>query len=321
MPDFSKPADRTLVAQGHMIKAASNQLEFVIRRDYTDQENEEKTHITFKSKEGITIQSKGDILFDTLENFNLVSRPQTLESFVPNHESKSAEMQAAFESGYSDYVGHGGGSAEHPTYTEEDHRAASQAQYMAMVQQQTQGNIFVQAISGVAGLFTGNGAEESVPAKESEDEPPATTGIINLRASDSFQLSVPQEGGSWIKMDADGIMALSSKQYEMYGSHRGNFERVELSNQTTRDSILDGIQIGLGIISAIGTCIPGIGWGVALAANSLDALISVGRGDMIGAGMAMFGVFGDMFGCLADAGKAVNALSDTAQNASVSRMQ
>ena len=36
---------------------------------------------------------------------------------------------------------------------------------------------------------------------------------------------------------------------------------------------------------------------------------------MIGAGMAMFGVFGDMFGCLADAGKAVNALSDTAQNA------
>ena len=33
MPDFSKPADRTLVAQGHMIKAASNQLEFVIRRD------------------------------------------------------------------------------------------------------------------------------------------------------------------------------------------------------------------------------------------------------------------------------------------------
>ena len=25
MPDFSKPADRTLVAQGHMIKAASNQ--------------------------------------------------------------------------------------------------------------------------------------------------------------------------------------------------------------------------------------------------------------------------------------------------------
>ena len=77
-----------------MIKAASNQLEFVIRRDYTDQENEEKTHITFKSKEGITIQSKGDILFDTLENFNLVSRPQTLESFVPNHESKSAEMQA-----------------------------------------------------------------------------------------------------------------------------------------------------------------------------------------------------------------------------------
>ena len=315
MPDFSKPADRTLVAQGHMIKAASNQLEFVIRRDYADQENEEKTHITFKSKEGITIQSKGDILFDTLENFNLVSRPQTLESFVPNHESKSAEMQAAFESGYSDYVGHGGGSAEHPTYTEEDHRAASQAQYMAMVQQQTQGNIFVQAISGVAGLFTGNGAEESVPAKESEDEPPATTGIINLRASDSFQLSVPQEGGSWIKMDADGIMALSSKQYEMYGSHRGNFERVELSNQTTRDSILDGIQIGLGIISAIGTCIPGIGWGVALAANSLDALISVGRGDMIGAGMAMFGVFGDMFGCLADAGKAVNALSDTAQNA------
>ena len=83
---------------------------------------------------------------------------------------------------------------------------------MAMVQQQTQGNIFVQAISGVAGLFTGNGAEESVPAKESEDEPPATTGIINLRASDSFQLSVPQEGGSWVKMDADGIMALSSKQ-------------------------------------------------------------------------------------------------------------
>ena len=315
MPDFSKPADRTLVAQGHMIKAASNQLEFVIRRDYADQENEEKTHITFKSKEGITIQSKGDILFDTLENFNLVSRPQTLESFVPNHESKSAEMQAAFESGYSDYVGHGGGSAEHPTYTEEDHRAASQAQYMAMVQQQTQGNIFVQAISGVAGLFTGNGAEESVPAKESEDEPPATTGIINLRASDSFQLSVPQEGGSWIKMDADGIMALSSKQYEMYGSHRGNFERVELSNQTTRDSILDGIQIGLGIISAIGTCIPGIGWGVAVVANVLDASISVGRGDMIGAGMAMFGVFGDMFGCLADAGKAVNALSDTAQNA------
>ena len=315
MPDFSKPADRTLVAQGHMIKAAPNQLEFVIRRDYADQENEEKTHITFKSKEGITIQSKGDILFDTLENFNLVSRPQTLESFVPNHESKSAEMQAAFESGYSDYVGHGGGSAEHPTYTEEDHRAASQAQYMAMVQQQTQGNIFVQAISGVAGLFTGNGAEESVPAKESEDEPPATTGIINLRASDSFQLSVPQEGGSWIKMDADGIMALSSKQYEMYGSHRGNFERVELSNQTTRDSILDGIQIGLGIISAIGTCIPGIGWGVAVVANVLDASISVGRGDMIGAGMAMFGVFGDMFGCLADAGKAVNALSDTAQNA------
>ena len=315
MPDFSKPADRTLVAQGHMIKAASNQLEFVIRRDYADQENEEKTHITFKSKEGITIQSKGDILFDALENFNLVSRPQTLESFVPNHESKSAEMQAAFESGYSDYVGHGGGSAEHPTYTEEDHRAASQAQYMAMVQQQTQGNIFVQAISGVAGLFTGNGAEESVPAKESEDEPPATTGIINLRASDSFQLSVPQEGGSWIKMDADGIMALSSKQYEMYGSHRGNFERVELSNQTTRDSILDGIQIGLGIISAIGTCIPVIGWGVALAANSLDALISVGRGDMIGAGMAMFGVFGDLFGGLAKAGKAANALSDTAQNA------
>ena len=118
-------------------------------------------------------------------------------------------------------MGHGGGSAEHPTYTEEDHRAASQAQYMAMVQQQTQGNIFVQAISGVAGLFTGNGAEESVPAKESEDEPPATTGIINLRASDSFQLSVPQEGGSWIKMDADGIMALSSKQYEMYGSYYG----------------------------------------------------------------------------------------------------
>lgn len=116
-------------------------------------------------------------------------------------------------------------------------------------------------------------------------------------------------------MDADGIMALSSKQYEMYGSHRGNFERVELSNQTTRDSILDGIQIGLGIISAIGTCIPGIGWGVAVVANVLDASISVGRGDMIGAGMAMFGVFGDMFGCLADAGKAVNALSDTAQNA------
>lgn len=68
----------------------------------------------------------------------------------------------------------------------------------------------------------------------------------------------------------------------------------------------------LGIISAIGTCIPGIGWGVAVVANVLDASISVGRGDMIGAGMAMFGVFGDMFGCLADAGKAVNALSDTA---------
>ena len=50
MPDFSKPADRTLVAQGHMIKAASNQLEFVIRRDYADQENEEKHILPSKAK-------------------------------------------------------------------------------------------------------------------------------------------------------------------------------------------------------------------------------------------------------------------------------
>ena len=315
MPDFSKPADRTLVAQGHMIKAASNKLEFVIKRDYADQENEEKTHITFKSKEGITIQSKGDILFETLENFNLVSRTQTLENYAPNHESKSAEMKAAFNAGYADYKSHGGGSAEHPTYTEEDHDSAREAQYIAMVQQQTESNIFVQAISGIAGLFTGGNAEESAPEEDSTDEPPVTTGIINLRASDSFLISVPREGGSRIEMDAGGIMELSSKQYKMYGSHRGNFERVELPNQTKRDTILDGIQIGLGILGAIGPCIPVIGWGVAVAANVADAAISLSRGDKMGACMAVFGVFGDLFSCAAKAGKAANALSDTAQNA------
>ena len=310
MPDFTKPADRTLVAQGHMIKAATDRLEFVLKRDYADQENEEKTHITFKSKEGIVIQSKGDIILDASDIFNLISRPETLNNRDDGYEALAKEMDGKFRAGLADFEANGGTDGR-PHYNALDRISAKYIQYAAMVQQQFQSNIFVQAVGGVIGLFTGDSTDgEANEENADEDEPPVTTGIIKVVASEALQLSVPQEGGSYIYMGSDGNMALSSQQYDMYGSHRGNFERVELSNYTTRDSILDGVQMFLGVVSAIGTCIPGVGWGVAFAANAIDAGISLSRGDLMGAGMAMLGVFGDALGGAAKAGKAANMLGD-----------
>ena len=73
------------------------------------------------------------------------------------------------------------------------------------------------------------------------------------------------------------IWRYSSKQYEMVWLYEFGeiLSVVGAFKSNDAGSILDGIQIGLGIISAIGTCIPGIGWGVAVVANVLDASISV----------------------------------------------
>ena len=307
MPDFSKPEDRTLVAQEHMIKASKEKLEFVIKRDYADQENEEKTHITFKSKEGITIQSQGDILLETLGTFNLCSRPETLNNYEAEYQTKMSEMGNRFDEGYKDYQSHGG-EENRPKYTLRDSCGAAWDQYKQMIEQQFQSNIFVQAGNGIIGLFSGDGGGESTADTSEEEEEPNTLsqeGTINIRATNQLALSV--QDSSSIQMDPDGIMSLHSASYSMYGSHRRNYERVELPSYTLRDKILDGIQIGLGAISAIGMCFPGVGWVVSLTANTIDATISLARGDMIGAGMAMLGVFGDVAQGLNKAGKLINA--------------
>ena len=174
MPDFSNPSDRTLVAQGHMIKAASSKLEFVLERDYTDQENEEKTHITFKSGEGIKIQSNGNIRFSADDVLSLSSRPETLNNRDDGYAELSQEMESKVSAGLSDYREHGGMEGE-PHYTLLDRLGARYFQYFNMVQQQFHQNIFIQAAGGIWGLFTGNG--EDGTADLAEDVPDGSSDL------------------------------------------------------------------------------------------------------------------------------------------------
>ncbi|OUP07850.1 hypothetical protein B5F35_13930, partial [Anaeromassilibacillus sp. An200] len=312
MPDFGNPKDRVLVAQEHMIKASEKKLEFVVKRDHEDPENEEKTHITFKKGEGITIQSQQSILLKAADEFILSNRKETLQNIKTSYKNSFAEMKKNTDEAHADYELHGGG-AQAPVYplTWESYQESRSVQYMNMIEQQFKNNIIVETISDIiSGDDSQQPAKEKEKEKEEEEEEDtgSLTGNISLRASESFVLSL-HDTSSAIQMDQDGIMVLSSPHYSMYGSHRGNYERVELENYTTRDLILDGIQLALSAISLIGMCLPPIGWAVALAASAIDVGISINRGDMIGVGIGVLGVFGDVVGIVSKVGKMGKVLS------------
>ena len=291
LPDFEKPEDRLLLAQKHMIKASTQKLEFVLDRDHTNPDNFKKTHFSFKSGEGLIISTEECLqLLSLQQNICLASRPKDWVDTSAEAEVKSAK-DAAFQAGLADYTGHGGGGAK-PSYSEEDKQAAAFDLYGNMICREFKNNIIVSSVCDLGSRIASLGA--STPEEEIAPEPndPFSTGIINILASEYMSLNVQSTN---IQMDNTGKMGFSAPLYEMYGSDRQNYERVELENYSKRDMFLDGLQAVLGIVSVVAWLIPPpAGAAIAIAADVIDAGISVARGDMIGAGLAVCGVFGDI---------------------------
>ena len=289
LPDFEKPEDRLLLAQKHMIKASTQKLEFVLERDHTNPENFKKTHISFKSGEGLIISTEECLqLLSLQQNICLASRPKDWVDTSAEAEVKAAK-DAVFETGLADYTGHGGGGAK-PSYSEDDKLAAAFELYDHMIDREFKNNIIVSSARDFGNRITSSDANAA--ETEPELEGPFSTGIINILASEYMSLNVQSAN---IQMDNTGRMGFSAPLYEMYGSDRQNYERVELENYSKRDMFLDGLQAVLGVVSVAAWLIPPpAGAAIAIAADAVDAGISVARGDMIGAGLAVCGVFGDV---------------------------
>lgn len=274
-----------------MIKASTQKLEFVLDRDHTNPENFKKTHFSFKSGEGLIISTEECLqLLSLQQNICLASRPKDWVDTSAETEVK-AEKDAAFATGLADYTGHGGGGAK-PSYSGGDKLAAAFQLYGHMIDREFKNNIVVSSVCDLGNFIASLGASTSEEETASKPDDPFSTGIINIRASAYMGLLV---GGTNIQMDNTGKMGFSAPLYEMYGSDRQNYERVEIQNYTDRDKLLDIIQAGLGILSVVAFAIPmPIGAFVAVGADVLDATISVMRGDAIGAGLAVCGVIGDI---------------------------
>jgi len=295
MPDFENPKDRALVAWEHMIKASEKKLEFVLQRDYNNPDNEKKTHISFRQDEGLVINSENELyILAPQHTINLASRQKEWDGDDAAEKALTDNKDEAFEAGRLLHTNNGGGDVK-PQYTDAEKSAAAREIYVNMIKREFFRNIIVSGVMDAGGRISS--AFENTPDEEADQDTDQvsdedTSGIINICATEYAELSV---GDTFIKMNKAGTMGLSAQQYEMYGQERGNYERIELENYTKRDQALDMVQCALGVISIVAWLIPPpAGPIIAIAADVADAVISVNRGDMIGAGLACCGVIGDI---------------------------
>ena len=279
-PDFVDYKNRMLTANGHMIKSTLNRLEFVLKRDKETGDDSLKTRITFDKEKGLEIRSEAekDIeLTVPTGNVYMVCQPKewNAEDDTEAHNKLVNQAEALHDTGSDLYMGHGGNVESTPVPGLTDFWDVYSNMLALGFKNYEIGRF-------IGGLLEG-------PTVESSPPPPLPfpydSGVINMIGTEGLALSVKQ---SVISMTPDGTLAVFAPQVKMVGFERGNYEKVVLENHTWKDTALDFLQLGLSIAGMVASLVSPIFPPAAMFAVGIHAtntLISVARGDAIGAVM------------------------------------
>lgn len=274
-PDFADYKNRMLTANGHMVKSTLDRLEFVLKRDKETGDDSLKTRITFDKEKGLEIRSEAekDIeLTVTTGNVYMVCQPKEWDagSDTETHNALVKQAETLHDTGTDFYVGHSGSVESVPVSGLSDFWDVYSNMLALGFKNYEIGRF-------IGGLFAGPGVDSSPPPPLPL---PYDSGVINMIGTEGLALSVKEQ--SVISMAPDGTLAVFAPQVKMVGFERGNYEKVVLENHTGKDTFLDFTQAVLGIVGMVLTpiCPP-----AAIFAHGANAVISVARGDAIGAVM------------------------------------
>ena len=280
-PDFADYKNRMLTANGHMVKSTLDRLEFVLKRDKETGDDSLKTRITFDKEKGLEIRSEAekDIkLTVTTGNVYMVCQPKKWDagSDTETHNALVEQAETLHDTGTDFYVDHSGSVESVPVSGLSDFWDVYSNMLALGFKNYEIGRF-------IGGLFAGPGVDSSPPPPLPL---PYDSGVINMIGTEGLALSVKEQ--SVISMAPDGTLAVFAPQVKMVGFERGNYEKVVLQNHTWKDTVLDLVQAGLGIAGMVASVISPIFPPASLFAvgfHGANALISVGRGDAIGAVM------------------------------------
>lgn len=274
-PDFADYKNRMLTANGHMVKSTLDRLEFVLKRDKETGDDSLKTRITFDKEKGLEIRSEAekDIeLTVTTGNVYMVCQPKKWDagSDTERHNALVKQAETLHDTGTDFYAGHSGSVESVPVSGLSDFWDVYSNMLALGFKNYEIGRF-------IGGLFAGPGVDSSPPPPLPL---PYDSGVINMIGTEGLALSVKEQ--SVISMAPDGTLAVFAPQVKMVGFERGNYEKVVLENHTGKDTVLDFTQAVLGIVGMVLTpiCPP-----AAIFAHGANAVISVARGDAIGAVM------------------------------------
>lgn len=268
-PDFDIPQNKMLTANDHMIKASTGQLEFVLKRDKINNNDENKTKIFFSADNGIEVKSETDLqVLAPTGMIEIVCTPED-KNWSDSFALLNDKVKALEDAGENNYLSNGGGVL--PTYSFLEKWMAGELNKLnTYIKVSVEAVDVVSLVQRLIGIFSPQTQTAQDPLS-----PPYEDGIISLTGTKAFILQV---GNSVIIMQ-DNTLGMHADTVYMVGFDRKNYEQVKLEQETLRDKILNVIEAGALVVSLvtpppISTVAGGVAVGTALM-----------RGDLVSAGI------------------------------------
>lgn len=269
-PDFGRYQDKMLTANNRMIKFGEKTLSLVGNRKEEDGGGGEQAKILFNNEKGIEILSTKDITLQTTDSGNI-----TIQSVKEGYEGPKAVRQkfnAMNTAGNAMYLAGGGTPADYnlAVYRMKQQWGGLVDSVSELISSPGQ---LLNTLVNLAGAIGGSAGTEG----EEETAPQFDDGVISILAAKKASYSV----GSTCVSFGDGVIQIKADTFLELGTDRSKtYEFMEEKPFSWLDLVLDVAQLALDVVGMLPIPI------VSTAANLINAGISLGRGDYVGAAMS-----------------------------------
>lgn len=277
-PDFDKPEEKVLTSYDKMLRMEGKKVILTDTRKKHDDEDDTEISIILDDDEGITITSGENILIHSTEK-NIYLATGIEESDVTKDIEGLSNGKDKFRTRVAKenarYVAEGGmNDAEKLKAVHGAQIDNFCSQFQQSMQDTWDGLTMKKLRDATATLFQKEDSSDS-PEAQTEQDDSYDTGVITFYGLNSVTFKVQD---SSIIIDSD--IFLNGKVFQWLGYTQGEHDIVEEEYQDWVDMALDGLQLALDFAGMI----PGIGTFFDIG----NAVISLARGDFVGAGMSLF---------------------------------
>ena len=276
-PDFDKPEEKVLTSYDKMLRMEGKKVILTDTRKKHDDGDDTEISITLNDEDGITITSGENIVIESTEkNIYLATgiEESDVSKDIEGLSNGKDKFRTRVEEENARYVAEGGMNDAEKLRAVHGAQMDNFCDDLSKNMKDTFDSLTLKnlrtAIWGSGESQDGNKKNET----EIQEADTYDTGVITFYGLNSVTFKVQE---SSIVIDSD--IFLNGKVFQWLGYTKGEHEIKEEEYQDWIDMALDGLQLALDFAGMI----PGIGTFFDIG----NAVISLARGDFIGAGMSL----------------------------------